>query len=63
VFDDMFIFIVSLWVICLAGFGVYKLWDGDTIKSPHPITPRIEIHIKPDGIRDTTYIYKEVGND
>jgi hypothetical protein len=46
-----------------SGVAIFWALDSNEIKSPHPVTPRIEIHIKPDGSRDTMYIYKEVSND
>jgi hypothetical protein len=56
------IIVISAWVIIL-GFLPEFTPQPVEIKSPHPITPRIEIHINSDGSMDTTYIYKEVGND
>ena len=55
------IIVISAWVIIL-GFLPKFTQQTIEIKSPHPISPRIEIHIKPDGSRDTTYIYREVSN-
>jgi hypothetical protein len=46
--------IVSVSILSILGF---LHLTGDIC---HTITPRIEIHINPDGSRDTMYIYKEV---
>jgi hypothetical protein len=53
------LFTVGLY-LTLASLYDIKESQNCEIKSPHPISPRIEIHIKSDGSRDTTYIYKEV---
>jgi hypothetical protein len=48
--------IIVGFVCCLILWWIIKV---DSIKTYSPITPTIEIHIQPDGTRDTTFIYTE----
>jgi len=58
-FDDIFIYIVMAGIFTLAIVGINSLTEKESIKSPTPLTPTIEIRIHPDGKQDTTYVYSK----
>ena len=55
--SDGIFYIVGLIVGFIAGFILHWMIDDNTIKSPTPLSPTIEIRIQPDGTSDTTYVY------